>query len=538
MKKLLKTKSFLIGFIMIMVSIIPISTVKALNIGEFKDGTIINEKWIYDNIYVANDISIEKFPNIYLSYDSRDKGILLYLYKENDPRISTVHDNGDGTFSSDAVRAYYYPFYQLSYSSDGTLFTKNYYDNMSNYNFGGKHINTSTIQYYSNFDIVDSTTNEILMKSSIGKISNTQIEITYDDACDENGVDIAVVRVDFGSYTEGTVYQIKIGNDIWIDVSDEIALAAESGHYFYQFNQYYNAKIEAQILENNVEIDSNYITISGLHDFSPDISTSTSCDELGRDIYVVKYDLRYCWSDNFRFQYSYDKQTYYDMDVSSDNKLFTLEHGIGIPIYFRISDINGNEIYDDVTVFSETVKQKIIKTERVNRVNGDKVIEVTFDFSNYKQFSDKYNIKYYVKTMYRDGSENVLELDGNTENYILQLDATSFENFSNITVDVYIDNYKIETSSYDNDRLFAFDDEYTNIQENELNNGFVDISYETIEGMVELIKKFLYAIEDFILAFFRLVDVFLNELNVYIRTCILSLFIELIICRIVKAVRS
>lgn len=390
-----------------------------------------------------------------------------------------------------------------------------------------EYINRKVLYSNVNFTITDALTNENYYR----KYDNSKIKLSASLAQDLTGTEFYNISAEFDEIYDSTyTYQYKIDDDEWIDLT-EIHLDENSSRVF-NYAAYFNMSMYFRVLdsENNV-LDENSITISNLSDYGMIISHNFAQDINGRDIYSIMVDLRSCWNANYTYQYSYDNEKYYDMTgISADNQIFYLNHGINVPIYFRI--LNENSEVDWSRHYNEDfplVDKKIVVNEFTRMLDGTKMIGVQFDLSQYTQFTwDEYNLTIFINGTQQDIKDQI------TFNYY----EADFDNFT-YNVVLKLDNLVIEEFTYElNPEGKEFDDRYEQILEENLEKELGENDYSTVGGMVDSLNSFIEAVKDFIKSFFDLAFGFFNELNIWIRTFIIGIFIVMVICKIIKVVRK
>lgn len=403
--------------------------------------------------------------------------------------------------------------------------------------------NINPIYIYSNFDF-NFFSNDYDLIIDEKKISNgdriisfydyinnqSKIKLSASLAQDLTGTEFYNISAEFNEIYDSTyIYQYKISDGEWTNIAD-IHLPENSSRIF-NYAAYFNLDMSFRVLdsENNV-LDENSITISKLSDYGMIISHNFAQDLKGRDIYAITIDLRNCWNENYKYQYSYDNEKYYDMTgLTADNQIFYLNHGINIPIYFRIlnenNEIQWSRYYNENF---ELINKEINIIEFAKTIEGKKMIGLQFDLSQYTQFWQEYEFKIFINGTQQDLKENIVF------NYY----ENNFENITHNLI-LKIDNLIIEEIEYDlNPEMKEFEDLYEQILEENLSNELGKNDYSTIEGMVDSLNSFIEALKEFIKSFFELAFGFFNKLNIWIRTFIIGIFIIMVICKIIKVVRK
>lgn len=369
------------------------------------------------------------------------------------------------------------------------------------------------------------------------KIPPAEIELSKAYANDLDGTDKYIITANFEEiFDTGLIYQIKIGDNDWQDISHLIydLEYTEQYGYMYTYDAYYNQEFKARVLyEDGTIKDEKSINVTELSEFGMNISHAAASDTHTRYINVLTVDLRNCWDLNWTYQYSYDNQKFYN--ISKESKVFYLNHALNIPIFFRILNTENNVIYSqEYDVDFEDLNKNVLFYESTNIVNQEKQIIIKADFTEYLQFFDMYNFRIIVNGVEYDEQTFLLEFISTKDNYIK---AISYE--------IYVDNLKFVDLSY---RVGSqgtgggsdsnFDDMYDKILEDQLNKELENQDFSTTEGMINSIKNFLNAIKEFITLFFKLIMRFFNGLNIWIRTSLIGEFVIMVICRIIKAVRK
>lgn len=261
------------------------------------------------------------------------------------------------------------------------------------------------------------------------------------------------------------------------------------------------------------------------------LSSGFAQDLKNRDIYVITFLLS-SYNANYKYQYSYDNQKFYDMTGLDNNNLaYWLNVGLNIPVYFRVLDDNDDVIwstkYNDNLGFTELDNSATIYEEAITDENGKKV-KIYFDLSDYLVYMDMYNYTIYLN----DVEQNLvprLEVDLNENTF----DDTIYRfelKVDNATVEAF--EYKPKTSDK------TFEDYYEDVLEDNLEDDLGNSDYSDVGGMVDSLNSFINAIKTYISTFFGLIMGFFNKLNLWIRSFLIGIFIVMVICKIVKAVRK
>lgn len=352
-------------------------------------------------------------------------------------------------------------------------------------------------------------------------------------ANDLEGNDIYNIRFNAINYNPNYQYLIKTSQEVeWTDITE--LLNNEALQYDYILR--YNTTLFMQVLDNDNNIlESKTLTIADLEEYGFIITHNLAEDLNTRPVYAIRVDARLVYNDNYTYQYTYDGQTYYNMDIV-DN-VYIMNHALNIPISYRILDDKDNVIYTQIygADFSE-MERRITFNEKTNIVDNKKQIVIGIDFTEYLKFYDMYNFRVFIEDKeYNLQDAFYVELILTEENYIKAIDIKLM--LDNMTIEQF--QHRLGTlngtgGGSDTD----FNGMYDNVLENELENEIKEQDYTTISGMVEAVKNFIKATSEFITTFFELIMYFFNKLNIWIRTCIIALFIELIIFKTIKAVRK
>lgn len=363
------------------------------------------------------------------------------------------------------------------------------------------------------------------------KSDSNGIKLSKYFANDLDGTEKYIIRADFEKVIDtGLIYQIKVGDNDWQDITSQIMQNALEGFYFYDYDVYWNTEFQARVLyqDGTVKTESS-IAVTELSDFDMRISHAVANDLQNRLINVITVDLQNCWNPKWKYEYSYDNKKFYT--IPTDSKVFYLHHGIQTFLYFRILD-GDKVIYtrDYKEIFTGLIKNIHVREDVTTSEEGEKKIIINVIFNEYSQFDDMYNLKFYI---------NDRELAGSTGAYIIEINEEEYKNFKELNMAVYVDSFLVDSSSYSPKYGgMSFDDKYDQILDDKLNEELGNQDFTTIEGMVESIKNFLNAIREFIVLFFKWIMRFFNGLNIWIRTAIVGEFIIMVICRIIKVVRK
>lgn len=375
---------------------------------------------------------------------------------------------------------------------------------------------------------------------------NNKIKITSSFACDLNDREMERVTIDFSNFASGD-YKFQYGikrhvnaETVWYDLKELI-------DYRYSFNEYYNGTyIYARVLDSNdkVIITSMYqISNTELPNFDINIKSGLMCPIPNYDgdpqAEVITVDFSNVYFENYKYYYSYDSKTKYQINVTSEQLTHQIIEYLYNFIYFEIYDENNNLIYymyNDVTSSNRLgylpedyeIRHNVEISDGVAcDLDGNKIINVKMDFSNITKYVNHYNFDVVIN------GEHL----GAIPYYQVTLNETNF--VQNYDIKVYIDTMLYYSHSYTVGGLLGgekFEDTYDNM----LNNGNwnEDLNVEDVESMGDFVIQFLGSISTFIATFFDLLDFFFQRLNFWIKACIITLFIELVICKIIKGVRK
>lgn len=422
----------------------------------------------------------------------------------------------------------------LRYDENNYLNYTNQYPIYSSFDMNleiDESINNAKIIFDNGFIFEESKTLQDFI-NEISYLDMSKIKLTKTFTNDLEGNDLYNIRADFEDiYDETYTYQFKSDYSNWIDITENIQAAAQEGYYIYDYLCRYNTNIYFRVLNNSGEVlDENSINVSELNNFGMQISHNFATDLEGRDIYSITIDLRNCWENNYKYQYSYDNKNFYNMDVSEENKIYYLNHGINIPIYFQILDSNNNILWNTKYngPFDNINKNIELKEFTGTDQSGNKFIGFEADLSDYTQFSDIYNFKVIINGIQQDLKDVIA----------WNIRENQFDNY-NIDFELYLDELLIEKFNYNPKLVFdSFDDKYNDIVNNEMEEEINNGDYTSIDGIFEAVKSFINAISDFINSFFKLIMVFFNRLNLWIKSAVIGIFIVMVVCRIIKAVRK
>lgn len=367
---------------------------------------------------------------------------------------------------------------------------------------------------------------------------NNEIILTKTFANDLEGTEIYIVKADFSNvYKSGYSYEYKTSRSNWVDITDYINSSAEQGYYFYNYNCYYNTDITFRVLdENNELVVENTISVNELNDYGFVISHAPAEDLQGRFINAITIDLRNCWSNEHTYQYSFDNNKFYDMNVSEDNKMFILNHGIQTFLYFRILGQNGNvihtqsyeEIFDGIIKHIQTLEDTYIDDK------ANKFIIATVDFTEFSEFSDMYNLKYVLENV--DGDTIILDSE---DTYTYTFDKDFFETFKGVNISVYIDDFLVDSAYYlPSLGGSSFNDKYDQIVQDKIDEELENLKWDTPEDLANAIVKFIKSIVDILGAVISVVFFFYDNLNDWIRLYIVAILAVFIVCKSIKGARK
>lgn len=506
-------KRCLITFIIAVISIIPIYNVKASDNQvyingewvEFNEVNLSNYNWITGRGIISSNWFIFIIDKSYGDTLTNNDSIQL----TNSNGVYYKYDSSTKTFTYKGVIKGDYDRIYLGYS-DYLATTMEIYCSR-----------ISTGHYEAGYGV------PILEKDYLSYTANK--------ASDLNNNDIYNIRINANNYNSNYKYMIKTSQEkTWTDITSNL----NNEVYQYDFIIRYNTTLYMQVLdENNTILETKTHTITDLNDYGFIISHAPATDLNDRDIDVVTIDTKFIYKENYSYQYSFDNKIFYDMSLSSDNTVYYLNHALNIPIYFRVVDNSNTVIYtQNYTVDFEELNKKVnFKEKAGTSENGSKEIVITIDFNEFLKYADMYNFKIYVDNNEYDESNNLI---------IIKMTNETFKR--GINYKIYVDNLELFSYSYrvgvesgtgggsDTD----FDNTYDNVIENELKDELGNSDYTSISGMIKVVQNFINAISQFVTTFFELIMYFFNELNIWVRTCIIALFIELCVFKTIKAVRK
>ena len=505
---------------------------KNLNIKTIWKRNYVNKKWYYELEINPNilDNNCKKF-NIRFLFNNDTNSIEFKDLSNNNSSLEEYLNYIDNWLKNPNYPDFWYTTdaFLGGYESTGTLNVDTIiYDTNSNISFNNVDSSGNVLNLSINGTLLENGTK---LPTFVKYYNRIKITKTY--ANDLEGNDLYNIRADFADiYDESYTYQFKTDffND-WVDITENIQTAAQEGFYIYDYSCYYNTNIRFRVLDSNGEvIDENSINVSELNNFEMEISHRPANDLQGRYVNAVTVNLHNCWNENYTYQYSFDNEIFYNMEVN--NKQFVLNHGIQTFLYFRILDENNNIIYtrDYEVIFDGLVKSVLIDEDVKIDENAVKYIIANISFKEFAQFNDTYNLKYYL---------NDRELDGSTSTYIYQWNKEEYLNFKGVEIVVKIDNFVVYSAFYlpsMGDK--TFEDKYDDIIDDNLNEEINDVKWDSPEEMFEAIKKFFESILYIIHILMSLVVLFYDSLNDWIRLAIACLFAIMIVCKAIKGARK
>lgn len=415
--------------------------------------------------------------------------------------------------------------------------------------------NNNLMVYYSNIDVNYKGNNLMLNGTNLSdgdvitplyKYKIPVINITSGFSCDLDGRDMEYVTIDFNDYAnEEYTYQYGIKRQAGVDYIKWYDIS-ELSNYMYNFNEYYNGTIiYARVLDGQGnEIARNQYTINNaeLPTFGLKITSGLACPIPNYDgdpqAEIINIDFSNAYDEDYKYYYYYDSRaTKYEINVTSEQLTHQINEYLYNFIYFVIYDENDNLIYyayGDVSTRLGFVPEDYETRHNIEisdgvacDLDGNKIINIKFNFSDITKYVNHYNFDVVINGEHF-GSILYHEITLNEQNYIQDYD-----------VKIYIDEFLYYSDSYRVGGILGeegFEDTYNNM----LNNGNwnEDLNVENVEDMGDLVIQFLGAISSFIATFFDLLDFFFQRLNFWIRACTITLFIELVICKIIKGVRK
>ena len=293
---------------------------------------------------------------------------------------------------------------------------------------------------------------------------------------------------------------------------------------------YTNVNINPEIND----IEEYYISYEEFFNLPMQISHNYIAEQ---NRYSITIKLNQPLESTLNYEYSYDNETWHTLSAfSSSSNSFNLNHYFNIPIYFRIRELNTNNIKFSTLYEADfsNVNKHIIVSENAGVKDGNEYIKVSFDFSEY--FKYKNSGPYELKTFFDDNDIELFDDVWSTTIY-----KQGFDNFGNFktNIKIKIDNKVVEELNYTlNEEDKEFDEIYDDILNDNLNQDLNNGDYSSVEGMIDSIKSFITAISNFVSSFFGLIMGFFNALNIWIRSFIISIFVVIVICKLIKAVRK
>ena len=465
--KLLKIKSYLIGFIVVMISIFSFNNnAKAYN-------------FAYNGIYFDSDEILDRIKDKYSNIDFEN----TYRY-----HIAFLRDNSLYFIFTDRINAY-----DLN-TQTYLLYEENFYPYSNDYaahlgySSAGWGFWTRRLFYYYRYDFNNNT-------EEINTTNNAYNELLFASKSE---------KLDSETWEQFLDRKILYSN-----INFTLTEAMSNENYYRPYDKEKNAS--EMIITHNYE------------------------DEHNR--YSITIKLTQTLESTLNYEYSYDNETWHTLSAfSSSSNSFNLNHYFNIPIYFRIRKLNTNEIIWS-TLYEEDfskVDKHIIVSEKAGVDDGNEYIKTSFDFSEY--FKYKNSGSYELKTFFDDNEIELFDDVWSTTIY-----KQGFDNFGNFktNIKIKIDNKVVEELNYTlNEEDKEFDEVYDDILNDNLNQDLSNGDYSTVEGMIESIKSFITAISSFVSSFFGLIIGFFNALNIWIRSFIISIFVVIVICKLIKAVRK
>jgi len=298
--------------------------------------------------------------------------------------------------------------------------------------------------------------------------------------------------------------------------------------------------IKQYILDSNVYLFYDFSSFSSslsdelVHDLAPfELKIMDyNAEENGKEIVIIKIDAQDCFKSGYKYQYSYDGQKYYNLDINAENLVVYLPVYIDLNPYFRILDSSNNLVWElDYTLKNyNTVARNILITEVAEFAGGSKQVKTTINFTDYSQFSDKYNLKYIING---EEKSDVVEYIVNAANYESMPES--------LIIEVYLDDLLLKKETHRLtmvSHLIDFNEFFDDILDKNMSDELGNEDLSNVNGWIKMVVNFLDKIGNTIKDFFALILHFFNKLNVWIRTSTIGLFIILVITRIIKAVRK
>lgn len=394
----------------------------------------------------------------------------------------------------------------------------------------------------------DQNKNEIkcvaLKEANFYNLATQQIEGKKQDETMINNKNYVMTTTGAGSqgYTFVNRYMDKIpvatinnnGINVWEDKATFYFPFAPSSitnrEWFEESIVYTNVNINPEIND----IEEYYISYEEFVNLPMQISHNYIAEQ---NRYSITIKLNQPLESTLNYEYSYDNETWHTLSAfSSSSNSFNLNHYFNIPIYFRIRKLNTNEIIWS-TLYEEDfskVDKHIIVSEKAGVDDGNEYIKTSFDFSEFFKYKDSGS--YELKILFDNNEMELFDDVWSTTIY-----KQGFDNFGNFktNIKIKIDNKVVEELNYTlNEEDKEFDEIYDDILNDNLNQDLSNGDYSTVEGMINSIKSFITAISNFVSSFFGLIIGFFNALNIWIRSFIISIFVVIVICKLIKAVRK
>lgn len=535
-----------------MISIIRISNVKAveLDTSYFKQSSFDVDEYL-TNVATTNNINLNDYDvfiyaafsnykynygnNYFISYFIPNSENAIYRYLEDHGVIYAFYGNTN-THTSFAYTKYFYKekidLTRINY----TLST--YTHSMTSSSYINGNPNTKMILLYATDNIYYYDSDELYYLVN----PEPKIEVNVTDVSEmisqnntHNAKNVAVNFNDF--YDEN--YQYYLTTDkVNLNITDEVNEAYnQTNNAIYNYLLRYNSNVTVKILNGDVEISSKSITISDLNEFKINlISANQANDILNRDVIVYYFDFKDCYEPNFSYKYSYDNVTFYSIDLDNETRTFLLNKALNLNIYFKIYDELNNEIYaqsfnyDDIDYsLRDLIDRSVGISEDYTNENGVKAIKVSYDFSEYSQFRDIYNIKIYVDNILQDAD-------------VVSVKLTSTNYKPGIQYKVYIDSYllvdkghRVGAISSGGGSDYEFGEAYEAIVEDKLNDNSYNLT--TSNDIFKFILNFIENMFIFMADILDLLIEFFNMLNTLLKNTIVFLFVNWLITRIIILTR-
>ena len=548
MKK--STMIFLSVISAIMILLIPNNKVKADYSSPYTYSSRINGRWVDFTSQI-----------IYDNVNNQVRFVFDNSYNRNDFVVDIVHD-------------YFVVYWENSdfyiLQSDYPMTKRGMYDiDNSNYNIyvayvknfnGGNILTQSTTlctdntgipmnynirewkQIYTNFDIYYND-NSLYLEKNVEY--NPTINITSDMACDLNNRDMEYVTIDFSSFNNSNyTYQYGIQKQagaavVWYDIAELI-------NGTYSFNEYYNGTIiYGRVMNNDEEIAQSKYKINNdvLPTFRFTISSVLACPipnyEGDPQAEIITIDFTNAYIEGYKYYYSYDARIFHELNVTSENLVQHINEYLYEQLYVHVYDENDNLIlYSYKSVFEderlgyvpadyEERHKPIINQGAACDLQGNEIINLTIDFSNVTKYVNEYNFDVVINGQHY-GALPYYDMQLNENNYI-----PTFE------VEIYLDTWRFYHYTITIGGLNSgenFEETYNNM----INNGDwgKDLNVNDVNDMGDIVVQFLGAVGSFVAGFFDLLEIFFNRLNYWVRSFIVTIFIELVICKIIKGVRK